>query len=95
MIFRGKNHYPQDVELTAEQADSRLRPGCIAAISTLSGDAAEGELLVVVAEVRDKALGTEACADVVSAVQKAVRMHHGLSCHEVCSRAPLPYRWSH
>mgnify|MGYP001368030123 CR=1 FL=1 len=95
MIFCGKNHYPQDVELTAEQADNCLRPGCIAAFSTLSGDAAEGELLVVVAEVRDKALGTEACADVVSAVQKAVRMHHGLSCHEVCSRAPLPYRWSH
>ena len=92
MIFCGKNHYPQDVELTAEQADSRLRPGCIAAFSTLSSDAAEGELLVVVAEVRDKTLGAEACADVASAVQKAVRMHHGLSCHEVCSKAPLPYQ---
>ena len=92
MIFCGKNHYPQDVELTAEQADSRLRPGCIAAFSTLSSDAAEGELLVVVAEVRDETLGAEACADVASAVQKAVRMHHGLSCHEVCSRPTTLYR---
>ena len=79
--------------MAAEQADSCLRPGCIAAFSTLSGDAAEGELLVVVAEVRNKALGTEACADVASAVQKAVRMHHGLSCHAVCSRTHLlPHR---
>jgi amino acid adenylation domain-containing protein len=31
IIIRGRNHYPQDLELTAERAHPALRPGCAAA----------------------------------------------------------------
>ncbi|MCP4112642.1 MAG: AMP-binding protein, partial [Desulfobacteraceae bacterium] len=31
IILRGRNYYPQDIELTAEKSYYRLRPGCIAA----------------------------------------------------------------
>jgi acyl-CoA synthetase (AMP-forming)/AMP-acid ligase II len=36
LIIRGRNHYPQDLELTAERADPAVRPGCTAAF--LTGD---------------------------------------------------------
>jgi amino acid adenylation domain-containing protein len=43
IIVRGRNIYPQDLELAAEQASARIRPGCVAAFWD--------EELVVVAEV--------------------------------------------
>ncbi|WPB73717.1 non-ribosomal peptide synthase/polyketide synthase [Archangium violaceum] len=33
IILRGRNHYPQDIELTVEQSHPALRPGCGAAFS--------------------------------------------------------------
>ncbi|HTE52169.1 MAG TPA: AMP-binding protein, partial [Kofleriaceae bacterium] len=48
VIVRGRNHYPQDLELTAERADRRLRAGCGAAFAVeLDGR----EQLVIVHEV--------------------------------------------
>lgn len=48
IIIGGRNHYPQDIELTVEQSHPALRPGCIAAFSV----AVEGEeQLVIAAEV--------------------------------------------
>ena len=83
MIFAGKNHYPQDIELTAEEADGRLRPGCIAAFSIPADDAQEGELLVVVAELRDKATSADDCARVAHNVKLAISTSHSVQCHEV------------
>ena len=48
IIIRGRNHYPQDIELTVEQSHSILRPGCGAAFSV---EVAGEERLVVVQEV--------------------------------------------
>jgi len=48
IILRGRNHYPQDLELTAEQAHAALRPGGSAAFAV---DSEEEELLVLAAEV--------------------------------------------
>lgn len=48
IIIGGRNHYPQDIELTAEQSHPALRPGCVAAFSV----EVEGqEHLVLAAEV--------------------------------------------
>lgn len=47
IVIDGRNHYPQDVEATAERADPALRRGHVAAFS-VPGDAQEA--LVVVAE---------------------------------------------
>jgi natural product biosynthesis luciferase-like monooxygenase protein len=48
IIIRGLNHYPDDIELTVEQSDAALRPGCGAAFSV---EVAGEERLVIVQEV--------------------------------------------
>ncbi|QRO01038.1 non-ribosomal peptide synthase/polyketide synthase [Archangium violaceum] len=48
IILRGRNHYPQDLELTVEQAHPALRQGCGAAFSV---DVEGQERLVVVQEI--------------------------------------------
>ena len=49
IILRGRNHYPQDVELCIEESHGDLRAGCSAAFTV---DPDGEEQLVVVAEVR-------------------------------------------
>ncbi len=48
IIIRGRNYYPQDIELTIEKSHQALRPGCGAAFSV---DVKDEERLVVVHEV--------------------------------------------
>ena len=48
MIVAGRNHYPQDIELTVEQSHAAIRKGCCAAFSV---EADGEEKVVVVAEV--------------------------------------------
>lgn len=50
VIIAGKNHYPQDIEYTAELAHPNCRSGCCAAFSMPGPDGAE--TLVVVQEVK-------------------------------------------
>jgi len=48
IVIRGRNHYPQDIELTVEQSHPALRPGCGAAFSI---EVSDEERLAVVQEV--------------------------------------------
>lgn len=75
MILRGRNIYPQDVELSAESAHSSLRRGCAAAFSV---DAEDQERLVVVLEV---AAGTseEAHEEILAVVGRTVTESHGVT----------------
>lgn len=41
IVIDGRNHYPQDLELTAEMSHPALRPGCTAAFSVEVAEAAE------------------------------------------------------
>ncbi|RKH09839.1 amino acid adenylation domain-containing protein [Corallococcus sp. CA053C] len=78
VIVRGRNLYPQDVELTAEQAHPAVRLGCAAAF----GIEVEGEeQLVVVAEFDERS--GAAPADVATAVREAVAAEHGVIVHAV------------
>ncbi|HEV2087264.1 MAG TPA: condensation domain-containing protein, partial [Cryptosporangiaceae bacterium] len=78
VIVRGQNHYPQDVELTAERVDPILRPGCTAAFLPFDDD----DRLVLVHEVRQ---GSEAVdvSDVATRIRQAVAQEHGLEVHTV------------
>ncbi|MES1244774.1 MAG: non-ribosomal peptide synthase/polyketide synthase [Acidobacteriota bacterium] len=78
VILRGRNLYPQDIELTAERAHPALRPGCGAAFSVeVEGE----ERLVVVHEVeRRPEADPEAVAD---ALRAAVTDEHEVPVHEV------------
>ncbi len=76
IIIRGRNHYPQDLELTAVNAHPTLRPGGGAAFSVDTE-----ERLVVVHELRRS---VEPDLDEVSdAVRRAVTEEHEVHVHEV------------
>lgn len=75
IIIRGRNYYPQDIEYSAAQAHSALRPHGGAAFSVeIDGR----ERLVVVHEVRREALRDLDVDEVVRAVRHAVSEQHEL-----------------
>ncbi|HYG65304.1 MAG TPA: AMP-binding protein, partial [Thermoanaerobaculia bacterium] len=77
IILRGRNHYPQDIELTVERSHPALRPGCGASFAVeMDGE----ERLVVLQEVDRHATGFDAIAE---AVRDAVAREHEARVHEV------------
>ncbi|HSU81527.1 MAG TPA: fatty acyl-AMP ligase, partial [Thermoanaerobaculia bacterium] len=77
IILRGRNHYPQDIELTAERAHPALRAGSGAAFPVeIEGE----ERLVVVYEVDRHA---EGLTEIAEAVRRAVAEEHEALVHEV------------
>ena len=77
IIIRGRNHYPQDIELTVEKSHPALRPGCCAAFSiSVDGD----ERLVVAQEVGRQ--GADA-NEVIQAIRQAVTEQHELQVYAV------------
>ncbi|SEN18920.1 non-ribosomal peptide synthase domain TIGR01720/amino acid adenylation domain-containing protein [Stigmatella aurantiaca] len=83
VILRGRNHYPQDLELTAERAHPALRPGCGAAFSV---DAGGEERLVLVQEVDTR--HTVDSAEVLAALRQALSEHHETQAHAVLLLEP-------
>jgi acyl transferase domain-containing protein/acyl-CoA synthetase (AMP-forming)/AMP-acid ligase II/acyl carrier protein len=78
IIIRGQNHYPQDIELTAESAHLSLRRGCGAAFSV---DDQGEERLVIVQEVEH---GSQADYDeVIDSIRQTVTADHALQVHAV------------
>jgi natural product biosynthesis luciferase-like monooxygenase protein/FkbM family methyltransferase len=78
IILRGRNLYPQDVELTAEQSHPALRPGCAAAFDVeMEGD----QRLVLVSELERGS--TASAEEVAAAVRRAVAQEHEAQVHEV------------
>ena len=78
IILRGRNLYPQDVELTAERSHPDLRPGNGAAFAV---DAGGEERLVIVHEVERRRKGET--AEIAEAVRRAVAAEHEAQVHEV------------
>src|SRR5215210_3204321 len=78
IILRGRNHYPQDLELTAEESHPALRQGSGAAFSV---EAAGEERLVVVQELERRQEGE--AAEAAEAVRRAVAETHEVQVHEV------------
>ena len=78
IIIRGRNHYPQDLELTVEQCDEALRPGCGAAFSV---DIEREERLIVVQEVdQRKNPDLEALTE---DIRRAIAEEHEIDVHAV------------
>jgi fatty acid CoA ligase FadD32 len=77
IIIDGRNHYPQDVEATAQDAHPVIRRDRVAAFAAPGED---GDRLVVVAErSRHAAVGHVDPGEVRRAVRAAVSAHHGAS----------------
>lgn len=84
IICHGKNHYPQDIERTVEEAQSCLRPHCGAAFSiNLDGE----EKLVVAYEVLRKHK-TMDFQPLFESVRKAILDHHQLATHAIVIMQP-------
>ncbi|NER24036.1 MAG: SDR family NAD(P)-dependent oxidoreductase [Symploca sp. SIO1C2] len=75
VIIRGRNHYPQDIELTVENSHPALRSHCSAAFSV---DIEGEESLVVACEVERTYLRKLNTDEVVREIQIAVSTEHEL-----------------
>ena len=84
IIVRGRNHYPQDIELTAEQASTALRPGCGAAFS-VEVEGEERLVLVYEADTRRQPVAVE---EVARAISQQVATAHELRLHALTLIAP-------
>jgi amino acid adenylation domain-containing protein len=78
LVLRGRNHYPQDLELTVERSHPGLRPGCGAVFAVEVGGE---ERLVLVQEVAPKAV--DAVDVVLARVRAALAEEHGVAAHAV------------
>ncbi|MCD2194125.1 fatty acyl-AMP ligase [Actinomycetospora endophytica] len=76
IIVDGRNHYPQDLEATAESADPEVRQGLVAAFGVDGGD---GEQVVVLAVRRHR----DDDGSAAKAVRRAVSAQHGVPVREV------------
>ncbi|MFD9043271.1 condensation domain-containing protein [Streptomyces bottropensis] len=79
MIVRGRNHYPQDFERTAELAHPMIQPTRSAAFSV---DRNGTEQVVIVHEVA-RGFRSEQAQEVIEAVARAVASEHGPAPYEV------------
>ncbi|MFI6377778.1 AMP-binding protein, partial [Streptomyces sp. NPDC050546] len=79
IVVRGRNHYPQDIEYTAERSHDLLVPNRAAAFGLDDGS---GERIVLIHEVT-RAFREEDAAEVLAAISTAVTQEHGLALHDI------------
>ncbi|NJR59422.1 MAG: fatty acyl-AMP ligase [Cyanobacteria bacterium CRU_2_1] len=80
IIIRGRNHYPQDIELTVEQSHPGLQPSCGAAFTVEDNDQ---ERLVIVQEMKRSYLRKLDVNKVVGDIRQAVAQQHDLEVYAV------------
>lgn len=91
IIIEGRNHYPQEIEKTAEASHPALRPGCTIAFSI---DADEHARLVVVSEIgaeycvgnaidRDAGALAVSRRDLEKAIRSEVAEEHQIRVHDI------------
>ncbi|WP_234338277.1 fatty acyl-AMP ligase [Streptomyces sp. NRRL F-5727] len=80
IIRKGRNHYPQDFELTAERAVPGLHPNSVGAFSCEDGVA---ERLVLVVEADGRLLGSPGAGVLRARVYDAIREGHRITPDDV------------
>jgi acyl carrier protein len=78
IVIRGRNHFPQDFELTVEQRHPALRPGCGAAFSVEE----EGEEALVVVQELDYRRQPDV-SEVIESIREALSEEHEVQVHAV------------
>ena len=89
IVIRGRNHYPQDIELTAEASHPALRSGCSAAFA-VAGE--ETERLILVAEINRERRNSIDMNEVAESVRQAILIEHeiDISAIELIRPGSLP-----
>jgi acyl-CoA synthetase (AMP-forming)/AMP-acid ligase II len=85
IIIRGRNHYPQDIELTVAQSHPGLRAGHGAAFGL---QVKGSERLVVVQELRAPQAAAADIDEIVGCIRAAVSEQHEIQVHEVALVRP-------
>jgi amino acid adenylation domain-containing protein len=80
LIIRGRNHYPQDIELTVEKSHIALREGCGAVVELFVES--EQELLVI-QEVERSFLKQLNVEEIASAIRQSVAQNHELQVYAI------------
>jgi acyl carrier protein len=78
IIIRARNHYPQDIEQSAEEAHPAVLPGAAFALEGDEGD----EQLVVVHQIDRQYRGAN-MDDIVRAIRRAIVEQHDLDPHAI------------
>ncbi|QEM80265.2 cytochrome P450 [Halomonas binhaiensis] len=84
IILRGKNHYPQDLELSAERSHSGIRPGAVIAFTCEQEDAEQR--LVIIAEIASHLPQKQdqlVFAAMAEAIRGALSEQHALLVHDI------------
>lgn len=77
LIVRGHKHFPQDLEVTAEESSSAIRPG--SAVAVASSSDADGDGITIVIEPHPRrAADAAACEAAVDSVRRAIAELHGV-----------------
>lgn len=88
IIVAGRNHYPQDIEATADESTDHTAPAVVAAFATDAAEGGEGvEGLVIIAE-RDPEADPSQDEAAVDAIRAAVTKTHGVQPADVRIVAP-------
>lgn len=80
LIVRGRNYYPQDVEMTVEKAHPALRAGGGAAFSVTENNV---EQLIVVHETQRRDLEGVDWQEVIKTIRANIAREHGIRAHAV------------
>ncbi|MEW2356576.1 fatty acyl-AMP ligase [Spirillospora sp. NPDC029432] len=80
IIVDGRNHYPQDIELTTQEAHQAVRPDHVAAFA-VQGEGTE-RLVVVAERNRRVPLARLDLEEVEAAVRAAITVEHEMGVHE-------------
>ncbi|MGG2480747.1 amino acid adenylation domain-containing protein [Brevibacillus borstelensis] len=78
IIIRGRNYYPQDIELSAQKSHFALRPECAAFSVQVNGE----ERLVIVSEI-DRHHRQVDVEEVTSCIRQAVAQDHGVQVYAI------------
>ncbi|WP_047260767.1 FadD32-like long-chain-fatty-acid--AMP ligase [Corynebacterium uterequi] len=85
VVVAGRNHYPQDIEATVEEASAHVRPASVAAFAV---PAASVEKLVILAERADAA-DPAGDAEAIDAIRAAVARVHGVTPADIRLSDPM------
>ena len=80
IIIRGRNYYPQDIELTVDNAHEAVRAGNTAAFAV---EQAGAEKLVVTVEIKRTALRQLNVEKVTKAIRSAIAQNHELQVYAI------------
>lgn len=85
IVVAGRNHYPQDIEGTVQEASEQVRADSIAAFAVEGDDTEQLVILVERAEGADPVRD----GDAIQAIRAAVSANHGITPADIVFMAPL------